>query len=118
MAEGEQRQKRFRIALPLRIRIRQRLGMERRAKEENVVVEETITENISTTGCYFLLSKKPPVGSSAEMEIAVPGHYLGVRSGRVHCRGKIVRVEDRHGGKRAGVACTIDSYSLHPPAPK
>ncbi|MBI3894400.1 MAG: PilZ domain-containing protein [Acidobacteria bacterium] len=108
------RPKRYRVALPLWVRIGKRLGRGKRAKEEPVLVEETITDNISTTGCYFRLSQPPPVGSCAEIEITVPPHYAGIQGGKVQCRGKVIRVETQP-GKKAGVACTIESYDFSPP---
>ena len=108
------RQRRFRIPLHLWIRIQQKLGRKNLA-EERAVAEETITENISSTGCYFFLSGKPPVGSIAEMEITLPSGYPGIGYGRLHCRGKVVRVEDHTAEGKVGVACAIESYSLDPP---
>ena len=114
MTERVKRRKRFRIPLPLVVRIRHLLEGKTCA-EETVVDEETITDNISTTGCYFLLSEESPVGSIVEMEITVPNCYVGVQQGTLHCRGKVVRVEDRSAIGKVGVACTIESYSFSTP---
>lgn len=112
--EKPMRQKRFRVPLPLWVRIRQRFEG-KTGTEKTLVDEETVTENISTTGCYFLLSEKPPLGSIADMEIRVPDHCAGVQEGTLHCRGRVVRVEPQPTGARFGVACAIDCYSLSAP---
>lgn len=115
MAEKVRRQTRFCLSLPLWVRIRKQLeGKSRSGK--TVVAEETLTENISTTGCYFFLSGKPPLGSVAEMEITVSGDYTSIQIGTLHCRGKVVRVEDRSARGKVGVACAIESYSFSTPA--
>jgi hypothetical protein len=77
-----------------------------------VVDEETNTENISSTGCYFLLSGKPSVGSIAEMEITLPHVYPGSGKGTLRCRGRVVRVEEGSTEGKAGVACKFESYRL------
>ena len=115
------RPQRFRLAWPLWVRLKRHFGQESRGKPEEVVAVETITENISTTGCYFYVSadvEEPAVGSPAEMEITVPGNSLGLGNSTVHCHGKVIRVDLPSAGGKVGVACSIDSYAFHPPKPK
>ena len=111
MVNMVKRQRRFRVSLPLWIRIQRRLR-EKRPTPKPIFNEETTTENISSTGCYFLLSGKPPVGSIAEMEITFPHIYRGGRGGTLYCRGKVVRVEDKAAEGKAGVACKLESYKF------
>jgi hypothetical protein len=74
-------------------------------------VEYTTTENISSGGCYFLLSQEPPLGARLEMEITIPGNVPDVPFARVFCQGLVTRVDrdlppGPHGPK-IGVASTI-----------
>lgn len=112
------RPQRFRLAWPLWVRLRRHLGRKSRGRPEEVVAEESITENISTTGCYFYVSEEPAVGSPAEMEITVPGNSLGLGNSTVRCHGKVIRVDLPSTGGKVGVACSINSYAFHPPKPK
>jgi hypothetical protein len=75
-------------------------------------VEETVTENVSSTGCYFSLSDVPEIGSKVEMEIAMQLEKDRAQTGKVLCSGKVVRVEPAVRRGKAGVACTIDHYRL------
>ena len=77
-----------------------------------VVTEETTTENISSTGCYFLLNEEPPVGTNVKMEIAIPAPKDRAETGKILCRGKVVRIERERPQGKTGVACTIDHYRL------
>jgi hypothetical protein len=78
-----------------------------------VEVEETTTENISSTGCYFLIQDQaPPVGAKVEMEIAIPRGREWRETGKILCRGKVVRVEHTAEKGKTGVACTIDQYRM------
>ena len=87
MVEMLGRRKRFQLSLPLWVRLWQQLTASPRKKIH--LTEETITENISSAGCYFYLSKKPALGSRALMEITVPGQAvipLKRLSSGVRCR--------------------------------
>ncbi|HEY7680399.1 MAG TPA: PilZ domain-containing protein [Terriglobia bacterium] len=106
------RKQRYQLPFPLRVWIR-KVSRELASSGRRLLsVEETVTENISSTGCYFSLSDAPEIGSKVEMEIAMQSARDLPATGRVLCRGKVVRVET-DGGK-AGVACTIDHYRLVP----
>jgi hypothetical protein len=71
--------------------------------------ESTITENISSTGCYFAVQQDPPpVGTAIEMEIAIPA----AKDGKVRCSGRVVRMQKVAGEEKTGVACTIDQYQI------
>ena len=72
-------------------------------------IESVVTENISSTGCYFVVKKDaPPVGTEIEMEISIPA----VKDGKVRCEGKIVRLEKTLEEGKTGVACSIDHYQI------
>lgn len=57
--------------------------------------EYTVTENISSGGCYFFLSRRPPLGSPVEMEITIPGEVHDIPFAKIYCRGEVVRVDRR-----------------------
>lgn len=99
--------RRYRLPLPLRVWLREGRRTASRFARQPVLGEDTITENISASGCYFLLSDGPKVGSKAEMEITISNGVAASHIGKVRCRGKVVRVEDRPDQGRVGVACTI-----------
>jgi hypothetical protein len=112
MAERIDRKRRFRISLPASVRIKHRpQGGKEEATKTVIVDEATVTDNISSTGCYFHLSSRPPLGSIAEIVINVPPDYTGYAE-NLRCHGKVVRVNKRIRKGKVGVACTIESYSL------
>lgn len=107
------RDRRFNVSFPLWVRIRQRRRGKTLSEGKSELDEETITSNISTSGCFFYLSRKPPVGSPAILEINVPARPYGLHTGKILCHGKVVRVSDQKVGGKVGVACTIDSYAFN-----
>jgi hypothetical protein len=93
----------------------------------NLQCEDTLTENISSGGCYFFLTQEPPLGSLLDMEVTIPGDILDVPFARIYCRGKVVRVDQepaKHDSEqtRFGVAAIIERLqdvsveSIPPPA--
>ena len=103
---------RFAVTLPLWVRLRQWKRTRTQSKKEAAASEVTHTENISSAGCYFSLSRKPSLGARAEMELTVPGRYVGLQDGKVRCSGKIVRVDRLPGNGKFGVACSIDRFGF------
>jgi len=103
--------KRFRLLLPVRIFVRRILSGLGVSKRRTVLVEETVTENISSVGCYVFLSHEPEVGSKVRMQIAMRNKDAAT-SGKILCRGSVVRVEKGSPNGKIGVACTIDHYRL------
>ena len=102
------RGRRYRLMLPLRVLIRKYCGQGLASARG---FSQTTTENISSTGCYFLLDGEAEVRDQVEMEVLMQRRTESTPS-RAVCRGRVVRVEkDRMPGK-LGVACTIDSYRL------
>lgn len=115
MEEPIRSTRRFRVALPLWIRFRQGSKKGKRTRQPEPVAESTITENISTTGCYFFVSQKPAVGTRAELEVTIPGRPAGMEDGRVRAHGKVIRVDEEVPNGRIGVACSIDCYEFSGP---
>ena len=105
---------RYHLGLPLKVRLRQMLGLPARKPKKAVVVEDTATENISSHGCYFCLTQRPLLGAEVEMEIILPAQRSGMPETRVRCRGRVIRVEPESAGGRVGVASSIDHFQLLP----
>ena len=116
MVEMLGRRKRFQLSLPVWVRLWQQLAASPRKKTQ--LTEETITENISSEGCYFYLSKKPALGSKAVMEITVPGKTVGLKDSKVRASGKVVRVDEKRAEGKVGVACTIERFSFRSSDPR
>ncbi|OFV97213.1 MAG: hypothetical protein A3F68_03790 [Acidobacteria bacterium RIFCSPLOWO2_12_FULL_54_10] len=106
--------RRFYLNLPLRIWFREQAEERPPVQEIAVAVEETYTDNISSTGCHFFLSRKPAVGTETEMEISVPLLWAGGKESKIRCQGRIIRVEEEQNRGRAGVASTIEHYEIAP----
>src|SRR4051794_27038921 len=70
----ERGRKRFHLSLPLTVR------------PKNGEMEQTVTENISTTGCYFRSSHALPLGSEVQMEVAMPVFRSVRRTFKITCR--------------------------------
>lgn len=111
-----QRPRRYQLLLPLKVWIRS-WGRGRPPQDRApVVAEETITENISSAGCYFLLSEKPEVGARVDMEINMAAQHGGKPGSRMICRGRVVRIHEESG--KTGVGCAFERYRILPPARK
>ena len=109
---GRRKRRRFYVTLPLMVRLGKQWEESSRLPQKPPTEENTITENISSAGCYFQLSYRPTVGSEVEMEITIPLRSpLGLPN-RVRCRGKVTRVEVDHPEGRVGVVATIESYQF------
>jgi len=104
------RARRHRIPLPLRVRTE----WISRNDQPAGLAEDTVMENISQFGCYFLLTTEPTVGSEVEMEITIPVELGRISAGKVYCQGRVLRVEKQATTDRTGVACTIDRFRLVP----
>jgi hypothetical protein len=103
------RGRRYPLILPLRVLVRKIQG---RFSEHSRRPSETITENISSTGCYFLLDREIGIRDRVEMEILIPPMDENSPAGLAVCRGRVVRVEPKPESGKVGVACTIDHYRL------
>jgi hypothetical protein len=105
---------RLSLCLPVRVSLRSRpRNVGPSIWQMNPEVEHTVTENVSSGGCYFFLSQEPPVETRLEMEITVPGEIPDVPFARIYCLGKVIRVEPRPADPtfelpRFGVAAAIE----------
>jgi hypothetical protein len=111
--------RRFKVSLPLWVRfregIRKREGSKQEPTESLLEEERTITTDIGSGGCFFYSSRKPRVGASATLLVDVPTGASRTGSGKVLCRGKVVRVSEKQVQGKVGVACKIESYRFRPP---
>ena len=105
-------QNRVSVCLPLRVTLRNRPVMVRPSIwQMNPETEHTVTENVSSGGCYFFLSQEPPLGTKLEMEITIPGELPDVPFAKIYCQGKVIRVDQDTADQeqpRFGVAATIE----------
>ena len=114
-APGDARPRRYQLLLPLRVWVRG-WGRGKKAAVEAIqeVQEETITENISSAGCYFLMDQKPEIGSRVEMEIKMTPDPAKKSTSKVVCRGRVVRTESPKGTGKTGVGCAFERYRILP----
>ena len=100
------------VCLPVRVTLRSdpvRVGQS--IWRMNPEIEHTLTENVSSGGCYFFLSEEPPLGTRLEMEVTIPGEVPEVPFARICCQGKVIRVDQDTTDPeqpRFGVAATIE----------
>jgi hypothetical protein len=113
-APRDGRPRRYQLLLPLRVLIRGWTRGKKAAPAEPQVEEESIKENISSGGCYFLMEKKPKVGSRVEMEIKMSPDLKAKSNSKVVCRGRVVRTQEEKGSPKTGVACSFERYRIMP----
>ena len=112
-APSDGRPRRYQLLLPLRVLVRGWGRGKKAAPQTQPVEEDSITENISSTGCYFLMDKKPQVGSTVEMEIKMSPDEKQANS-KVVCRGRVVRTQPSKGSAKTGVGCAFERYRIIP----
>ena len=115
---SELRPRRYQLFLPLKVWIRSWGKGKQSSNTPPEVEEETITENISSAGCFFLLSEEPEVGSKVDMEIQMAPQPGGKPNSKVLCRGRVVRIQKEKGNGKTGVGCAIQRYRIVPPSRK
>lgn len=73
---------------------------------------QTATRDVSSSGVCFTMSQECEVGSALEWDLVLPAEICGGETVRIHCRGKVVRVNrtDPHG--KLSVAATIEHYEF------
>ena len=113
-APGDGRPRRDQLLLPLRVLIRGWGRGKKAAPAAQQMEEESITENISSSGCYFLMEKKPQVGSTVEMEIKMSPDQKKQSNSKVVCRGRVVRTQPAKGTTKTGVGCAFERYRIIP----
>lgn len=72
---------------------------------------DTATHDISADGVYFTLPAEPSLQHELEWDMEMPGGLPLGSTVRVHCIGRIVRIERAEPG-RVGVAATVRHYTV------
>lgn len=96
--------RRFCMAVPVRVR----------SKHLRAPLE-AVTRDISGGGLYFDLPQQLALGSRIECHLTLPAEAFGGQPVRLHCVGKVVRIEQPNEAGRIGIACTIEHYTFLKP---
>ncbi|MBI2817611.1 MAG: PilZ domain-containing protein [Acidobacteria bacterium] len=97
------------MSFPLKIWPREQNKSSQSAKDRRIA-EAGLTQDMSTTGCYFSVSRALAVGSKIAMEIQMPP-LEGIPEGTtLRCHGTVVRVERGKAPGSVGIGCKIDHY--------
>lgn len=102
MAEPQREQRstrRFALRLPLTVKFPQ--GDSKDAQ----------TRDVSARGISFFVDSSIAEGSPIEFTLTLPPEITLTESIRVHCTGKVVRVEPQQPG-RVGIAAVIERYEF------
>jgi hypothetical protein len=102
MAEPQREQRttrRFALRLPLTVKFPQ--GDPKEAQ----------TRDVSARGISFFVDSSIAEGSPIEFTLTLPPEITLTESIRVHCTGKVVRVEPQQPG-RVGIAAVIERYEF------
>lgn len=104
MVQPQQEQRatrRFALRLPVSVRFSES-GPEKSAQ----------TRDVSARGICFYLDQPVAHGSEIEFTLTLPPEITLTDSIRVHCRGKVVRVEPDSATGKVGVAAIIERYEF------
>ena len=70
------------------------------------------TRDVSARGICFYMDAAVTEGSEIEFTLTLPPEITLTESIRVHCKGKVVRVEPQAPGGRVGIAAVIERYEF------
>ncbi len=73
--------------------------------------KEAQTRDVSARGISFYTDSSIAEGSAIEFTLTLPPEITLTESIRVHCKGKVVRVEPQSPG-RVGIAAMIERYEF------
>ena len=93
--------RRFPLTLPVAVKMKTR--------EKNEVVSET--RDVSARGVFFYMESAPAEGSEVEFTLTLPPEITLTEALRIHCTGRVIRV-DKGEGQKFGIAAAIDKYDL------
>ncbi|MCU1311348.1 MAG: type pilus assembly PilZ [Candidatus Angelobacter sp.] len=95
--------RRFSLKLPLTVKFAE-------GTEQSVSAQ---TKDVSARGVFFYLNSDVAEGSPIEFTLTLPPEITLTESIRVHCTGKVVRVDQNGGpGSQVGIAAAIDQYDF------
>ncbi len=93
--------RRFSMKLPLSVKI---------SDAQEVAAH---TKDVSARGVFFYVDSKVAEGSTIEFTLTLPPEITLTESIRVHCTGKVVRVDQENGqNPQVGIAAAIDQYDF------
>src|SRR3954467_7015952 len=93
--------RRFSLQLPLTVKFAE-------GPEQSVSAQ---TKDVSARGVFFYRNSDIAEGSPIEFTLTLPPEITLTESIRVHCTGKVVRVEPQTPG-RVGIAAVIERYEF------
>ncbi len=70
------------------------------------------TRDVSARGICFYMDSSVTEGSEIEFTLTLPPEITLTESIRVHCKGKVVRVESQTPNGRVGIAAVIERYEF------
>lgn len=97
--EDRRRMPRFEMNLPLEL------------EREEARPVMAVTRDVSAGGVYFYLDSDIPSGSTVEFVVTFPPEITLVKSLRVRCTGKVIRI-DRPIPQGVGIAAEIQRYEF------
>jgi len=105
MAEAHEKDKRStrRFALRLPVSVRYGEGTEEQAAQ---------TRDVSARGICFFAESGIQAGSPIDFTLTLPPEITLTESIRVHCKGRVVRVEGGTPAGKMAVAAVIDEYEF------
>ncbi len=76
--------------------------------------QETVahTRDVSARGVCFYMDSSIAEGSEIEFTLTLPPEITLTESIRVHCKGRVVRVDPGAPGGKIGIAAIIDRYEF------
>ena len=92
--------RRFNLQLPVSVR-------------DKNIHSQANTRDISSRGICFYTDSRMEAGSDVEFTLTLPPEITMTEAIQVHCKGKVVRVEEVEGGKVA-IAAQINQYQFMP----
>lgn len=93
--------RRFSLKLPVTVKFNE-AGVEKTAH----------TRDVSARGICFYMDQTVAEGSEIDFTLTLPPEITLTESIRVHCKGKVVRVEPQAPGGRVGIAAVIERYDF------
>ena len=70
------------------------------------------TRDVSARGICFYLDSSIAEGSEIEFTLTLPPEITLTESIRVHCKGKVVRVDPNSDNGKVGIAAVIERYEF------
>jgi len=105
MAETQQEKRttrRFALRLPVTVTYTENGSQEKNAQ----------TRDVSARGICFYLDSTIQAGAAIEFTLTLPPEVTLTESIRVHCKGKVVRVDQGTPDGKVAVAAVIDEYEF------